>query len=339
MIIVLSIFSIFLFYTVFFTEDPYEKFLLIIPVFLLSIYTGTRMDVGGYDYHVYKYFYELPYYQNPYKYEYFFVLLRNFSKFLGLNYNFFLLFLSFVFNFIIYKLFISYSKYPTFSFLIYLCTFYYWHNFTIIRNFIAIVIFWISLKYIIERKLILYILLITLACFFHKTAVILYPFYFLLNNQFTKKSLSLLLVFALVVNPLTFIIFKANISFLGLSERLNRYSHIVEHGNPYELLELLILVFILLFYLKNSTKRENVILNLNIFALFIFIAFYRFAIFLRVLDYFRLGVFIGIPFIISNISNKYLKYLSFILLCSYLTFKYYDTVTAYTIYNYKTWLI
>ncbi|WP_442878428.1 EpsG family protein, partial [Cetobacterium sp.] len=74
------------------------------PVFLLSIYTGTRINVGGYDYHVYKYFYELPYFQNPYGYEYFFILLRDFSKFLGLNYNFFLLFLSFIFNFIIYKL-------------------------------------------------------------------------------------------------------------------------------------------------------------------------------------------------------------------------------------------
>lgn len=339
MIFVLGIFGIFLFYTIFFTEDPYEKFLLIMPVFLLSIYTGTRINVGGYDYHVYKYFYELPYFQNPYGYEYFFILLRDFSKFLGLNYNFFLLFLSFIFNFIIYKLFISYSRYPTLSFLIYLSTFYYWHNFTIIRNFIAIIIFWISLKYIIERKIFIYIFLITLACFFHKTAIILYPLYFLLNYGFTKKSLSFLFILSLIINPLSFIIFKLNISFLGLSERLNRYSHIIEHGNFYEFLELLIFVTILLFYFKNSTKKESVLLNLNIFALFIFISFYRFAIILRVLDYFRLGIFIGIPFIIFNISNKYLKYLSFIILCSYLVFKYYNTITDYAIYNYQTWLI
>lgn len=339
MIFVLGIFSIFLFYTIFFTEDTYEKILLIMPVFLLSIYTGTRVNVGGYDYHVYKYFYELPYYQNPYGYEYFFILLRDFSKFIGLNFNFFLLFLSFVFNFVIYKLFISYSNYPTLSFLIYLSTFYYWHNFTIIRNFIAILIFWISLKYIIERNFIIYALLITLACFFHKTAIILYPFYYLLNYRFTKKSLSLLFILSLILNPLSFIIFKLNISFLGLSERLNRYSHIIEHGNLYEFSELLILVIISLLYLKNSNLKENTILNLNIFAFFIFIAFYRFAIVLRVLDYFRLGVFITIPFIISNIANRYLKYLSFIIVCSYLVFKYYDTIMAYAIYNYQTWLI
>lgn len=339
MIFVLGIFGIFLFYTIFFTEDPYEKFLLLLPVFILSIYSGTRVNVGGYDYHVYKYFYELPFFQNPYGYEIFFVLFRDLSKFIGLNYNFFLLFLSFLFNFIIYKLFVYYSNYPTFSFLIYLATFYYWHNFTIIRNFIAILIFWVSLKYIVERKVIPYILLITLACFFHKTAIILYPFYFLLNYRFTKKTLSLLFILSLIINPLSFIIFKLNISFLGLGERLNRYSHIIEHGNFYEFLELLIFVIIMLIFVKDSTSKENIIINLNVFALFIFIAFYRFAIILRFLDFFRLGFFVGIPLLLSTIKNKYLKYLIFIFLCAYFTFKYYDTVTAYAIYNYKTWLI
>ncbi|WP_432205428.1 EpsG family protein (plasmid) [Cetobacterium somerae] len=339
MIFVLGIFGVFLFYTVAFTEDPYEKFLLIIPVFFLTVYTGTRFNVGGYDYHVYKYFYELPAFQNPYGYELFFVLFRDILKFIGLNYNYFLLFLSLISNFFIYKLFISYSSYPTLSFLIYLSTFYYWHNFTIIRNFIAILIFWISLKYIIERKFIVYISLITLACFFHKTAIILYPFYFLLNYRFTKKSLILLYLFSFVINPLSFFIFKFNISFLGLSERLNRYRHIVEHGNFFEFSELFIFTIALIFFLKDYTNKENVIINLNVFALFIFITFYRFAIILRFLEYFRLGVFVGIPLLLFNIRNKHLKYIMLSLLFMYLTFKYYDTITAYAIYNYKTWLI
>ena len=339
MIFVLGIFGVFLFYSIFFTEDPFEKLLLVIPVFILSIYTGTRINVGGYDYHVYKYFYELPFFQNPYGYEILFVLFRDLSKFIGLNYNFFLLLLSFLFNFTIYKLFIYYSNYPTFSFLIYLSTFYYWHNFTIIRNYIAILIFWISLKYIIERKFIIYFFLITVACLFHKTAIILYPLYFLLNYRFTKKSLSLFFMSSLIINPLSFIIFKINIPFLGLSERLNRYSNIIEHGNFYEFSELLIFVIALLLFLKNNNVKDNIILNLNLVSLFIFIAFYRFAIVLRFLEFFRFGIFIGIPLLLSKITNRYLKYLLFIFLCSYLTFKYYDTITAYAIYNYKTWLI
>ncbi|MGL5543707.1 MAG: EpsG family protein [Cetobacterium sp.] len=339
MIFVLGIFGIFLFYTIFFTEDIYEKQILTLPLTILIFYTGTRLNVGGYDYHVYKYFYELPYFQNPYGYEKFFLILKDFSKFIGLNYNFFLFFLSLIFNFVIYKIFITYSIYPTLSFLIYLSTFYYWHNFTIIRNFISILIFWISLKYILQRKLIPYICLITVACLFHKTAIILYPLYFFLNYKHNKRSLFYLLGISIIINPLSYFIFKLNISFLGLSERLNRYSHIVEHGNFYEFLELLIFVFVSLFFIKFANKKDNLFLNLNIIALFTFISFYRFAIILRFLEYFRVGIFISIPFILSKIENKWIRNLLFIILLLYLTFKYYDTVTAYAIYNYSSWVI
>ncbi|MGL5190352.1 MAG: EpsG family protein [Cetobacterium sp.] len=339
MIFVLGIFGIFLFYTIFFTEDIYEKQILMIPLVILIFYNGGRLNVGGYDYHVYKYFYELPYSQNPYSYEKLFVILRDFSKFIGLNYNFFLFFLSLIFNFTIYKLFTTYSTQPTLSFLIYLSTFYYWHNFTIIRNFIAILIFWISLKYILEKKLLIYICLVTIACLFHKTAIVLYPLYFILNYKFTKKLLIFIFSLALLINPLSYLIFRLNISFLGLSERLNRYSHIIEYGNFFEFSELFLLVFISLFFIKNISEKEMLFINLNIIALFIFISFYRFAIILRFLEYFRFGVFITIPFIISKIENKFIKNLIFIAILFYLTFKYYHTINAYAIYNYKTWLI
>ncbi|WP_047383102.1 EpsG family protein [Cetobacterium sp. ZOR0034] len=339
MIFVLSIFGIFLFYSIFFTEDIYEKQILIMPLSILILFTGSRINVGGYDYHVYKYFYELPYFQNPYGYEKLFLILKDFSKFIGLDYNYFLFFLSLIFNFIIYKIFITYSMYPTLSFLIYLSTFYYWHNFTIIRNFISILIFWISLKYILQRKLIIYFCLITIACLFHKTAIILYPLYFFLNYKQTKNSLIYLLGMGVIINPISYLIFKLNINFLGLSERLNRYSHIIESGNFYEFSELFIIVFISLFFIKIADSKENLFINLNIFALFIFISFYRFAIILRFLEYFRVGIFITIPFILSRIENKFIRNLLFITLLLYLTFKYYDTVTAYAIYNYNTWLI
>ena len=343
MIFVLSIFSIFAFYTIFFTEDKYEKYILLMPVFILAIYTGTRFNVGGYDYSIYKYFYNLPYSQNPYGYESFFVFLRNFFKYIGFSYDYFLLVLAFVFNFAIYKLFVKYSYSPILSFFIYLSTFYYWHNFTIIRNFIAILIFWVSIKYIAEKKIIPYFILITIAYFFHKTAIMLYPLYFLLNLKFSKKSILILSSLAIFFNPLSFYIFKINLGF-GLSERLNRYAYIVESGNIYEFIELFSLVFMLLFFIfikKNisiENSIENIMINLNIIALFIFAVFFRFAIVLRVLEYFRIGFFITIPFILSKIENKTLKYLSFILFCLYFTWRHYDVVLGYGINNYQSWL-
>lgn len=339
MIFVLGIFGIFLFYTMFFTEDRYEKTLLLIPLALLTIYAGTRIDVGGYDYHVYKYFYELPYFQNPYGYERLFVLLRDLSRFLGLSYNHFLLGLTAIFNLGIYRLLITYSIYPTLSFLIYLSTFYYWHNFTIIRNFIAIIIFWFSLKYILERKAVPYFILITSAFFFHKTAVILYPLYFLLDHRWDRRSLGMFLGLAFCINPLSFLIFKINIPFFGLSERLSRYSHIIEHGSPHDFLELLVVVGMLFFVMKDTSEKDNLMINLNIFALLFFIAFYRFAIVLRFLEYFRLGFFIGVPLFLSKIKSRNIKYMCFAIICIYLTGRYYNIILAYSIDSYRSWLI
>lgn len=339
MIFVLGIFGIFIFYTLFFTEDRYEKEILLIPLSILTLYAGTRMDVGGYDYHVYKYFYELPYFQNPYGYEKLFVLLRDLSRFLGLSYNYFLFGLTLVFNLVIYRVLITYSIYPMLSFLIYLSTFYYWHNFTIIRNFIAILIFWISLKYILEKKALPYFTLVSIAFFFHKTAVILYPLYFLLNHRWEKKSLGILFGLALFVNPLSFLIFKIDIPFFGLSERLARYSHIIEHGSFNDFLELLTVVILVLLIRRDTSEADNLMINLNVFALLFFIAFYRFAIVLRFLEYFRLGFFIGIPFFLSKIKSRNIKYLCFIMLCIYLTGRYYNIIMAYSIDNYRSWLI
>ncbi|MEG0300190.1 MAG: EpsG family protein [Cetobacterium sp.] len=338
MIFVLGIYTLFLFYTLLFSEDSYERFLLIFPVLILSIYTGTRMNVGGYDYHVYKYFYSLPQSQNPYGYEVLFVILRDTFKMLGINYNIFLLILSFIFNFTIYKLLIKYSELPAFSFLIYISTFYYWHNFTIIRNYISILLFWISLKYILEKKPFHYFGLITLAFLFHKTSFILYPLYFILNLKLNKKTILGILSLALIINPFSYLIFKINITFLGLSERLNRYSYIIEHGNFYEFLELSIFVLALIFVSSNLTEEQNIMFNINILALFIFIAFYRFAIVLRFLEFFRIGIITMIPYLLTKIRNKNTRCITFSIFCLYLTWKYYDTVFAYAIHHYTTWL-
>lgn len=337
---VLAIFGIFLVFTLLLNErdNKEERYWLIFPLFLLMIYTGTRIDVGGYDYHVYKYFYELPDLGNPYRYEKFFVLLRNRARFIGLNYNSFLFVLSVIFNLAIYKLFIDYSFYPSLSFLIYLATFYHWHNFTIIRNFMAILIFWFSLKYILKRKIFQYFFLITVAYFFHQSAIILYPLYFILNRKFSDKELGGIYGLALLINPISFLLFEVKIELWGLSERLTRYAGIVEKGNFYEFAELLVLVLILLFFRKKSSEKENLIINLNLVALFIFIAFYRFAILLRFLEYFRFGMFIAIPFLLSKIEDKKIRQVTLVVLCCYLTWKYYDTAVGYALFNYKTLL-
>ncbi|MGL5124098.1 MAG: EpsG family protein, partial [Fusobacteriaceae bacterium] len=163
MIILLLIFILLILQFIFFSETKYEKKMLLIPTIFLFLFGGLRKGIGGYDYYVYEYFYNLPKNQNPYFYEIAFVKLRNFFKILSFDYNHFLMFLSFLFIFTLYYLFITYSKHSTLCLLIYVSLFYFWQNFTILRNFIGIILFWIGIKYILENNYIKYMILCIVA--------------------------------------------------------------------------------------------------------------------------------------------------------------------------------
>ncbi|MGL6130854.1 MAG: EpsG family protein, partial [Fusobacteriaceae bacterium] len=136
----LFIYSLITLYVIFFSGYKYEKKIIVIPAFILSLFVGMRGAVSGYDYGVYKYFYELEYNQNPYGYEFLFVVSRNLVKFLGGNYNVFILLLGLFFVLGTCYIFNKHSNNPSLVMLIYLSTFFFWHNFNILRNFIAIII-------------------------------------------------------------------------------------------------------------------------------------------------------------------------------------------------------
>ncbi|MGL6064072.1 MAG: EpsG family protein [Fusobacteriaceae bacterium] len=348
MIILLLIFILLILQFIFFSGTKYEKKMLLVPTIFLFLFGGLRKGIGGYDYYVYEYFYNLPKDQNPYNYEIAFVKLRNLFQMLGFNYNYFLMFLSFLFIFTLYYLFITYSTQPTFSLLIYFSLFYFWQNFTILRNFIAIIIFWLGIKYIVENNFIKYIVLCIVAFLFHKSAIIAFPMYFILKLKPRKKIITLVFIVSLILNIFSNLVFSINIEMFGLSERLLRYVNINEHGNKLEYLEMLVLnivLYIALFKRREAEdeklvleKEEIIFYNMSFISLVIFTIFLRYAIVLRFLEYFRLGIALIIPYIIFKIKNENYRYLAAFILILYLFYRFYNGIFDYGLINYKTWI-
>lgn len=343
MMILLLIFILLILQFIFFSGTKYEKKMLLIPTVFLFLFGGLRKGIGGYDYYVYEYFYSLPKNQNPYGYEIGFVKLRNFCHILGLNYNGFLMILSFIFIFILYYLFIEYSEQPTLCLLIYFSLFYFWQNFTILRNFIAIILFWIGIKYILEDNFIKYIIFCIVAFLFHKSAIIIFPMYFLLKLKPKKKIIILSFLGAGVLTLFSSLIFYIKSDLFGLTERMLRYSNIKESGNIVEYLEILILNIILykvIFKEKKITleKKDIIFFNMSFFSLIIFTIFFRYAIVLRFLEYFRLEIVIVIPYLIFKIKNENYRYLTVFILILYLFYRLYNGIYDYGLINYKTWI-
>ncbi|OUP49747.1 EpsG family protein [Lachnoclostridium sp. An181] len=71
----------------------------------------------------------------------------------------------------------------------------------LIRQFIAVMLVFLAYEYIEKRKLILFTILIILATSFHFSAIIIWPFYFILNR---KLKLSFFLMIAMVCIPFNF---------------------------------------------------------------------------------------------------------------------------------------
>ncbi|MCD2255878.1 EpsG family protein [Agrilactobacillus fermenti] len=85
------------------------------------------------------------------------------------------------------------------------------------RQSIAICVFLYAIKYIVQRRLFIYLFWVIVACGFHKSAVIFVPIYLITYLKFKPKLTSLLLVSAL---PLAYVIRK--LTFYTLSA-LNLY--------------------------------------------------------------------------------------------------------------------
>lgn len=341
----IGIYLLFLIVVIFFSGNGREKNILLIPVTILSAFVGLRGAVSGYDYHVYGYFYNLGYGENPYGYEKLFLYLKDLFRFLGADYNIFILALGMFFVFGTYYIFIKYSANPTICFFIYLSTFFFWHNYNILRNFIGIIIFYMALDFVLKKKIWKYMLAVVVAFNFHKTAIILFPLYFLLRTKLKLKVMGAVTVAALLINPLSDLVFKLNIGFLGLGERIGRYTGIKEMGNSQEFGELIVLVvgmaLVLLYNGKREEElgeRENLFYNLTFYSFIFFVIFYRYAIMLRFMEYFRFAGIITAVYLMNRIRGKNLKYIALFSLMIYLTFRYYNSVFDYGMADYKTWL-
>lgn len=84
------------------------------------------------------------------------------------------------------------------------------HSFNLIRQFVAISIVLYSLHYLINKKIIKYVLLIIMAAMFHKTAIIMIPLYYLINRSYKRVEYLIITILAFLS-----LIFQNNIkSFL-----------------------------------------------------------------------------------------------------------------------------
>jgi len=316
----------------------YEKLLIPLLFFVLFLFTAFRPGLGGFDYKNYERLftnvspiYELNLTSEYFEYDLLYVLANSLVKTFTNNFVVFLVLYTFFTHLIMFSVIKDYSRDFFYSMFIYFSTYYMWHNFTLLRQNVAILIFWFSIRYIKKGNFWKYSGLIIIAYLFHSSAILLIPFYFILRimaklSLEKKYTFTLLLCFLKPVSDIFLNVIYGVLVYLNIGRStLAVYLSNASRGiNTLFIVESLLIMFLVYFNKDNTLLTQNgIFVDLLLLSLILSIWFSNYEIFARFIEYFRIYYLILIPILITSIKRIYFKYIAFVLTTAYFLFRLY----------------
>ena len=311
-------------------KNEKEKRIFEISILIfLCIISGTRYNLGGTDYFVYKTVYDVVPTINEFNFESVqningtfgmekgYLLYNSIIKTLGFSFYGFTLINSIIFYTCLYIGLKRYIKNFNFFLISFLYKMFFYDTFISMRQSVSMVIFFIALQFIEKKKPVKYWMLCTIALFFHNSAIILFPLYFIRNFKISKKTFMIInivgLIFLIlnitgifVFNPINVI----NILFSNNSialEKSNSYFDITEKISIIHSLEYFVIAIILYFnyeYIQNKNDKSKLVINIFIILMFIFTVMRGFVIITRIKDYFLWTYSIILYYLMENQEIK-----------------------------------
>lgn len=309
-------------YNVFIKRYNFTLFLILILI--IGVFSGSRITaLGGYDTDVYSnVFSEVPsnffdaltadsFYLISMERGY--IIINWLAKSLGLNFNQFLLSLGIISAIGLYTIFKRYSQYYFVVLLIFLAKGYLYYFFTAQRQVLAMIICWYSIRFIIDRKIWLFLLCIFIASQFHTSSLVFFLAYFCnLLRLSNKWALTAVLVsLAIGLSNVGLLLGQSFSSYLPgeqFSEKLNNYFENNASGvNILNFIELIPVFIIILYFRKKielSFPNFNFFFNIFIIFLCLTFAFYNFQFIARLKGYFVIGYILMISSLLYVIPTR-----------------------------------
>lgn len=257
---------------------------------------------------------------------------------LRITYNYFWLFFvtSFIVVFCYLYVFRKNSKDYTTSVFIFITLGTYTFFFNGLRQGLAMAIFALAIPYLIKRNFYKYFLICIFASFFHTTALLMVPFYFLVNLNFK-------LLYKLVATFFgSFILSKYLIAYIAsTNERYESYTQTSENSGGLITLGFYVIMLVILYicsYIYKIKDKEFI----QMFAFYALGVTFMIPIALlesnpsgpqRLLPYFTWTLALILPFLYKKINNNYIYIASFVLglIYFYLTTSRFSNLTPYII--------
>ena len=314
--------------TYFVKNEKIKKYIDITLIVFLCIITGTRYNLGGYDYGQYEVTYN--YVPKLWDFNFFtvgsaygmwnfepgYLFLCSIFKTIGFTYYGFTLICSIIFYICLYKGLRKYTKNFTFLIIIFLYKLFIFQTFVLTRQMLCLGGFYVLLKYLINKKFWKYLIGCLLLSTIHTSSLIFIPVYFVNKIKLSKNlliKLNLIFVPTLLISlfniPIMDWIASLFDLFGSIGGRFSYYIKYMSNSAPINILntfEYLLLMFLIIYRyddLIKQNEKNQIWIKIFLVMLPILTLFRDYEVLARIKDYFV----IVYAFIIEELLNLKFK--------------------------------
>jgi hypothetical protein len=217
-------------------------------------------------------------------------------------------------------------------------------NTMFVRQGIAVSLFFLSLKYIVNKNLIKYLIINLIGFFFHASIIVVLPLYFFVYKRFSNIALIFIIFTSILLSFFNWIYI---IDFI--SPKIMAYIESDTWGEMQgkfniALLEKITIFSICIWFrrrLESKYPSFNILFNIFVLSIAAYYALFQMYVFQqRIAVMFQLSSIFIIPYILSLIKSEKIKFIILTLLMLIVTFFFMRYVMTYNVYiPYKSWLI
>jgi len=321
-------------------DGVYKRILLIVAFFLMWLIAGLRFETGG-DWTTYTEFFHdvepldkvmannAPVYTESYM-EPAYKLLNSIVKSSGGNIQAVFLIVALLNSILLFQGLKKYSAYPLTGVMIYFCSLYFLMDMLATRQSVAVLLFFTSIGFIYQRQFWRFMITMGIAFIFHRSCILLFPFYFFINRTFSNKSHIFIFVFSIAI-------FALQVHWMGKmlsvaagiiggtnGDIINMYLKSTTYGAN-RLLSVGVLINVVLFTLFMVKRKEldklryfNIFFNLFMANVIVFFVFYEFIeISNRYRSYFLISNLVLLPYLIYLYKESAMRIAAFACVCAF----------------------
>jgi len=272
-------------------------------LFVILSYRTVGTDVPAYKI----YFDSINFYSLDYSlYEKGYFLLNKIIRMFTNDFQYVLIFSSIITLFPIFFTIKKYSINPALSLFYFVSLYFYFNSFNLIRQYIVVSWLFFSIKFIFERKLFPFILIVSCASFFHITALFFIPFYWIVRMKFSSFSYLVISIISLIFTFITPFLIRVISKIIPKFNYYENYN--IQGASANFTIILTILIFLLGYYVKNNVKSDK-----NIFNIYLNFIFFSFCLtllsinnimFFRLASYFYIFIILFLPILLFELNSK-----------------------------------